>query len=56
MGFEPRKLEVTASEALARHFADAAAFLRRTGSAAAFETLDGVIGTSRPTACSASRW
>ena len=36
------------SEALARHFADAAAFLRGIGLALAFATLDGVIGAVPP--------
>ena len=48
MAFEPRKAEVTTSEALARYFADAAAFLRGIGSAPALATLDGVIGTVPP--------
>ena len=42
--FQPGKAEVTMSEALARHFADAAAFLRGNGPAPALATLDGVIG------------
>jgi uncharacterized membrane protein YccC len=48
MAFEPRKAEVTTSEALAQYFADAAAFLRGNGSAPALATLDGVIGTVPP--------
>jgi hypothetical protein len=48
MAFEPRQVEVTASEALARHFAEAAPFLRGIGPAPALATLDGVIATVRP--------
>jgi uncharacterized membrane protein YccC len=48
MALEPRTVEVTTSGALARYFADAAAFLRGTGSAPALATLDGVIGTVPP--------
>ena len=42
--FQPGKAEVTMSEALARHFADAATFLRGIGPAPALATLDGMIG------------
>jgi hypothetical protein len=48
MAFEPRQVEVTTSEAVPRHFAEAAAFLRATGSAPALATLDGVIATLLP--------
>ena len=48
MAVEPRKVEVATSEALARYFSDAAAFLRGIGSAATVATLDGVIGTVAP--------
>jgi uncharacterized membrane protein YccC len=48
MAFEPRQVEVTTSEALSRHFAEAAAFLCGIGSAPALATLDGVIGTVPP--------
>ena len=48
MAVEPRKVEVATSEALARYFTDAAAFLRGIGSAPALATLDGVIGTVPP--------
>jgi uncharacterized membrane protein YccC len=48
MALEPRKVEVTTSEALARHFADAAAFLRGIGPPPALATMDGVIGTVPP--------
>ena len=48
MALDPRKLEVTTSEALARHFADAASFLRGIGPPPAIATLDGVIGTVPP--------
>jgi hypothetical protein len=48
MALELQKLEVATSEALARHFADAAAFLRGIGPAPALATLDGLIGTVPP--------
>jgi uncharacterized membrane protein YccC len=48
MAVEPRKVDMATSEALARYFADAAAFLRGIGSAPLLATLDGVIGTVPP--------
>ena len=48
MAFQPGKVEVTTSEAVARYFAEAAAFLRGIGSAPVVATLDGVIGTVPP--------
>jgi uncharacterized membrane protein YccC len=46
--FEPRKVEVATSEALARYFAEAAAYLRGIGPAPALATLDCVIDTVPP--------
>ena len=43
-----RQRTLATSEALARYFTDAAAFLRGTGSAPALATLGGVIDTVPP--------
>jgi hypothetical protein len=51
MALQPGRVEVATSEALARYFTEAVAFLRGTGSAPALKTLDDVIGC-RPIACS----
>jgi hypothetical protein len=48
MALEPGRVEVATSEALARYFTGASAFLRGTGSAPALATLDDVIGTVPP--------
>jgi hypothetical protein len=48
MAVEPRKVELATSEALARYFTDAAAFLRGIGPAPALATLDDVLGTVLP--------
>jgi hypothetical protein len=46
--FEPRQVEVMTSEALARHFGEAAEFLSGIWSAPALALLDGVIATVVP--------